>query len=129
MSISARKRTAAKPPVPAALGAERNGCFRGDTDDLNSRMEKRSATAKRDRQGDKDGDRGRENTALGRARPFSHRGGWPSHGRALTVGAGILSIITLMQAGLPLASDRSIAPANSSGPCTSSPCPPSAANT
>ena len=116
-------------PVPAALGAEGNGGFRGDSADLRSSRGKRSATAKWDRQGDKDGDRGRENSAVGQARPFSHRGGWPSQGRDLTVGAGILSIITLMQAGLPLASDRSIAPANSSGPCTSSPCPPSAATT
>ena len=46
-----------------------------------------------------------------------------------TVGAGMLSIITLMHAGLPLASERSIAPGISSALCTSSPCPPSAATT
>ena len=35
-------------------------------------------------------------------------------GRFLTTGAGMLSIMTLMHAGLPLASERSIAPGISS---------------
>ena len=46
-----------------------------------------------------------------------------------TSGAGMLSIITLMQAGFPEASERSIAPGSSLALCTSSPCPPSAAAT
>ena len=42
-------------------------------------------------------------------------------------GAAMLSIITLMQAGLPLASARSIAPGRSAARSTYSPWPPSAA--
>ena len=48
---------------------------------------------------------------------------------ARTSGAGIASIITLMQAGLPLAIDRSIAPGRSAALSTNSPCPPRAATT
>ena len=44
-------------------------------------------------------------------------------------GAAMLSIITLTQAGLPLASARSIAPGRSAARSTSSPWPPSAATT
>ena len=44
-------------------------------------------------------------------------------------GAAMLSIITLMQAGLPLASARSIAPGRSAALSTYSPWPPSAATT
>ncbi len=44
-------------------------------------------------------------------------------------GAAMLSIITLMQAGLPLASARSIAPGRSAARSTCSPWPPSAATT
>ena len=46
-----------------------------------------------------------------------------------TTGDGILSIITFTTAGLPLASDRSIAPDSSSAAVTSSPWPPSAVAT
>src|ERR1051326_3025793 len=44
-------------------------------------------------------------------------------------GAAMLSIITLMQAGLPQLSARSMAPGRSAARSTSSPCPPSAAAT
>ena len=52
-----------------------------------------------------------------------------AYGLSRIAGAAMLSIITLMQAGLPLASARSIAPGRSAARSTCSPWPPSAATT